>query len=387
METKATARWAGKIWYAPRLRVAVPTVAGVWLGAAIVAMLKNAHRVAGVAALALAVTVAQGSPVAHVLDRAAMPVSAAHNRVMLGLANAGTRIVAVGERGLIVLSDDQGKTWRQAKVPVSIALTAVMFPTPATGWAVGHAGTILRSTDGGASWVKQLDGLSLIALLDNAFASAAPAQRAMALQFAADGPDKPFLDVYFYDAQRGVVVGAYGLALRTEDGGATWQPLMGQLDNPKGLHIYALAGRGDQLWLAGEQGFLARSSDAGKSFVAVPSPYQGSFFAAALLPDGDVLVGGLKGNLYRLNPMGVPVRKVEGLPPVSLSAMAMRGEQVMFTNQAGQLFASTDGGANVRQVATAHPGAPLSSLLYGSTGRLIGAGVRGVQAVATRGAE
>ena len=34
---------------------------------------------------------------------------------LLDVASAGQRLVAVGERGHVLLSDDQGKTWRQAR--------------------------------------------------------------------------------------------------------------------------------------------------------------------------------------------------------------------------------------------------------------------------------
>ena len=78
-----------------------------------------------------------------------------------GLARADARIVAVGQRGHVLLSDDQGKTWRQAEVPVSSDLVAVAFPTATQGWAVGHDGVVLRSADAGATWTRVLDGNQL----------------------------------------------------------------------------------------------------------------------------------------------------------------------------------------------------------------------------------
>src|SRR5210317_1614791 len=69
--------------------------------------------------------------------------------------------VAVGEYGVIIVSEDGGETWEQASVPASVALTGVYFPTSRSGWAVGHDGLILHSSDGGHSWEKQLDGYQL----------------------------------------------------------------------------------------------------------------------------------------------------------------------------------------------------------------------------------
>src|SRR6185369_10757001 len=74
----------------------------------------------------------------------------ASSSLLLDLALAGNRMVAVGERGHVLLSDDQGATWRQAKsVPTRVMLTAVFFVDADYGWAVGHDETILNTVDGG----------------------------------------------------------------------------------------------------------------------------------------------------------------------------------------------------------------------------------------------
>lgn len=102
------------------------------------------------------------------LSRAASTVAKPEHAVLLGLAQAGKRLVAVGERGLIAVSDDEAKSWRQVPVAVSVGLTAVRFVTSKKGWAVGHRGVVLASSDGGDSWTVQLDGRKFaeIALAD-----------------------------------------------------------------------------------------------------------------------------------------------------------------------------------------------------------------------------
>lgn len=84
---------------------------------------------------------------------------------MLTVVRAGARLVAAGERGTVLWSDDQGKTWQQAEVPVQATLTALRFVDDRTGWAVGHMGVVLRSDDGGQTWVKQLDGVQAARLV------------------------------------------------------------------------------------------------------------------------------------------------------------------------------------------------------------------------------
>ncbi|CAN1600393.1 protein of unknown function [Pseudomonas mediterranea] len=186
------------------------------------------------------------SPRIASLDQAAMQSAKAAHAVMLAVTRAGERLVAVGERGIVLLSDDSGKSWRQARVPVSVSLTAVQFVDDEQGWAVGHMGVVLHSTDGGETWVKQLDGvaaaqLALVAAQQGG--DAKPVEDAERL--VADGPDKPFLDLYFSDRRNGYVVGAYGLILHTVDGGGTWKPWMQQVDNPDGLNLYGIRAAGE----------------------------------------------------------------------------------------------------------------------------------------------
>src|SRR5438034_11738498 len=69
------------------------------------------------------------------LQRPAPMVPQSMHGAMLAVALAGPRIVAVGERGVVLLSDDRGATWRQVAIPVSVTLTAVRFVNDKTGWA------------------------------------------------------------------------------------------------------------------------------------------------------------------------------------------------------------------------------------------------------------
>src|SRR5262249_1628877 len=90
-----------------------------------------------------------------VLDTPAIQSARASRTLFNGLARAGDRIVAAGQRGQILYSDDSGQSWKQAAVPLAADLVAVAFPTAKQGWAVGHGGVILHSADGGATWTRQ----------------------------------------------------------------------------------------------------------------------------------------------------------------------------------------------------------------------------------------
>src|SRR5688572_25730862 len=125
---------------------------------------------AGAAALAaLAAFAGGGGKFVDPLDAPARPTQFTTSTHLSAIARAGNRLVSVGVRGLIVMSDDEGKSWRQAASPVSSDLVAVRFVTPSRGWASGHDGVILSTEDGGNRWVKQLDGRMAALLLADHF--------------------------------------------------------------------------------------------------------------------------------------------------------------------------------------------------------------------------
>lgn len=298
------------------------------------------------------------------LERPAVATAQGERAVLQAVAGAGRRLVAVGERGLVLLSDDAGQHWRQAPCPVSVGLTALRFADARHGVAVGHGGVVLLSRDGGEHWVKVLDGLR-IAQLERAAAQAStnPAALQSAERLVADGPDKPLLDVQMLDAQRLLVVGAYGLALYSPDGGTTWQSWRQRLDNPKELHLYALRQRGNELLIAGEQGLLLHSRDAGASFTRLASPYKGSFFTAELPPDGSWVAAGLRGNLWRSTDGGVGWQAVNVPVPASITASALLpGGALLLASQAGVVLAVAPG-ADQAVPLRLPPLPPLTALL------------------------
>lgn len=329
------------------------------------------------ASAGLAVQPASIAALAEPLARPAQIVGNAAKAYLTAVAHAGRRVVAVGERGIIVLSDDNGKTWRQAKVPVSVSLTAVQFATPAQGWAVGHYGVVLHTGDGGATWTRQLDGIEAAQLVQKSARAGqgGEAYQAEAERLVADGPDKPFLALHFSDEKNGIVVGAYNLALRTQDGGRTWAPLSGRLDNPKASHLYAVQATGNDIYIAGEQGLLLRSVDGGQRFGRIETGYGGSFFAMALVGN-DIVIAGLGGNAYRSADRGASWQKLDVPVPVSITAIGARGSQYLMTNQAGMLLAGTAGTTRVLPVRT-RPLPPLNDALSQPDGSIVTVGISG----------
>ena len=328
-----------------------------------------------------------------------MTVRATH-AILLDIAQAGDRLVAVGEHGIILLSDNFGKTWRQVPVPISVTLTAVQFASPKVGWAVGHAGIVLSTNDGGETWTCRLDGKTAAELVlkaaeaqdsaaapvhdnragattnpdtDNVLKPLADAQR-----LVADGWDKPFLALHFDNEKSGYVVGAYNLIFRTEDGGVTWQPWLSHVDNPKGAHLYAITRCGGILYIAGEQGTFLRSKDDGQHFENLATPYKGSYFAMATLPSCEIVIVGLRGNAYRSSDQGATWSKIDFRAPISFtSAGALDDHSFFLTNQAGQIFVSRDRG-QTWQVLASPPLPPITGAVEFSSGGFVGVSMGGV---------
>ncbi len=304
-------------------------------------MKQGLRRVAAaLCVLAAGLGVVRAAPVGAALERPAVQSALAAHSVVQGAAQAGSRLVMVGERGIVLLSDDAGRSWRQVAVPVSVGLTSVRFADAQHGWITGHGGVVLASSDGGQTWKKQLDGVQAARLvLEDAKAGGNERQVADAERLVADGADKPFLDAVFFDAQHGIVVGAYNLAFETADGGKSWQPISRRLDNPRGLHLYAVRVRGSELLIAGEQGLVLRSVDRGQSFTRLSTPYKGSFFTAELPGANEIVVAGLRGNAWKSTDGGANWSQLNTPVPVSFTASAVDAQgRLWLGNQAGMVF-------------------------------------------------
>lgn len=324
-----------------------------------------------------------------VLDLPAKASALAISNPLVGMTRAGERLIAVGQRGHILYSDDSGKHWQQASVPVSTDLNAVNFPSALQGWAVGNDGVILHSSDAGATWHKQLDGRQIGALLVNhygALAQAEPGNERWSQladegqRLVEQGADKPLLDVWFADDKLGYVVGVFNLILRTEDGGQSWTPFQDRTDNPQGFHLNAIASTGDGLYIAGEQGLLLKWGDTHQRFSAVPIPYQGSFFGVLGKP-GEVIAYGLRGNVLRSTDGGLNWTRLETGLHVSITAgiVDASGHYRLFT-QGGQMLVSQGAGADLHLVRQAEP-APVTGATQAANGALVVVGSRGAQAL------
>jgi photosystem II stability/assembly factor-like uncharacterized protein len=302
--------------------------------------------------------------------------------LLLDIQHSAGRLIAVGDRGHVLVSDDEGGSWRQCKVPTEQMLTAVHFPSSRRGWAVGHDGLILASIDGGDTWVIQRDGLVDQRQYDELRLGSLQREKAnmkAALLVAAEAPARealqerldeivleiseleydlshpvhapPLLDVYFSNDLQGVAVGAFNMLLLTEDGGISWTAAGDRLDNPEGMHLNAVTGDGKGgLWLAAEGGMLFRSRDGGANWDKLDSPYPASWFGLARSPRSGVLLAfGLRGNVFRSTDGGDSWFRVETGVQRSLGGGRFLSEDyAVLVGTVGEILLSEDGGISFR---------------------------------------
>ena len=321
-------------------------------------------------------------------DTPALASALAARSPLLAAAHAGERAVAVGRRGTVVYTRDGGATWTQAAVPVSVDLTAVCFPRPATGWAVGHGGVAIETRDGGATWTKRLAGKQAdeIALHHYASRTSPTSQERRAFERArmqsAERRAQPFLDVMFEDEATGFVVGAFNTIFRTGDGGRSWVPWMDRSANPQELHFNAVRGHAGRVFLAGEQGMVWRLGDDRSRFTPVPTPFRGTLFGLVVTDGGTILAFGMRGAALRSTDDGTSWQTVPLQTSAGVTAgVALERGPIALVDQAGTLHLSQDDGRTFAAVRPARP-VPCYGVAAGRPGTLVIAGAAGVRTVA-----
>lgn len=319
-----------------------------------------------------------------VISKPAKLTSRANQALMLSVSKSGSRLLAVGEGGIIRISDDDGKNWRQAKsVPTSVALTVVQFSSANVAWAAGHSGVVLKSTDAGETWINVLDGRRAAQIeLDAAKQAAAgdEANRRLrdANRIVEDGPDKPFLSLLFRDDKNGMVVGAYGLAFSTSDGGATWTSMMGDIDNPRARHLYHVTTAGNKTLIAGEQGLVVLANASELTYRQLAVQYPGTFFGSLILNESRFLVFGLRGNAFISEDSGATWLQVELPHSVSLTAGAVLMDgSVALVDESGQLLMSNSAAKQFKPVENVKFNSA-TGLVQADDGSLIVTTLRGV---------
>jgi photosystem II stability/assembly factor-like uncharacterized protein len=250
----------------------------------------------------------------------------ASHSLLLDITRADARLVTIGERGHVLISDNNGQSWEQILVPTRSQLTAVYFLDDRHGWAVGHDAVILFTNDGGQN--------------------------------------------------NGFAIGAYGLFLSTNDGGTSWDRRQISDDD---FHLNSIASLDSNvLVIAAEQGHLYRSVDGGYSWSELTSPYAGSFFGITLINDDFLLVFGLRGNLYSSTDRGENWQKIDSGTEASLmAALTQKNGTIRVVGLGGNILTSTDQGKSF-SLRVRNDRKALTSILETADGQLVMSGSAGI---------
>lgn len=362
---------------------------------------------------------------AHAIDLLELPAvksGAASRTLLLDITPRGERsYVAVGTFGVIIISEDDGQTWEQAQVPASVTLTSVFFPTPELGWAVGHDGLILHSSDGGRNWVKQLDGHELndqiLEVAERIVTNSREELEALqadetadeydiedaefmleeaefALEGAMDdtdaGPVRPLLDVWFRNEREGMVAGSYGMLLLTQDGGETWRLESDRMDNAEAFHLNRIKAAPDgTVFIAGESGFVYRTRDGGETWDSLEPGYEGSYHGLVIVAfdDGtyELVVYGLQGNVYRSLDQGETWDAVDAGTAATLLAGTVLADSSVVLAGSGGVIVKRLAGADAFVAADNPDRRIISGLVQCGQGNLILVGLGGIRKTAADG--
>ncbi len=223
--------------------------------------------------------------------------------------------VAVGQDGIVLKTNDGGQTW--TRIPIELPLLDWQVAQPhyfavSRGadaqhlWAVGPVGAIIRSQDGGETW----ENLSLWCDMsfDN-FATSDPADDPEST-LRLNPCDVTLNGVSFPTNTDGWLAGEFGIILRTQDGGVTWQRQRNVHNLPKytrpelpeeeairqripplyieDLFLIDVDFRSAQEgYVTGESGTLLQTTDAGETWTNIPSGSFNTLLSVTAAPDNN----------------------------------------------------------------------------------------------------
>lgn len=332
--------------------------------------------------------------------------------LLLDIEKLGDRIVIVGEKGHIIYSDDNAKTWQQADVPSAQMVTGVSFVNDKLGWAVSHDAHVLKSVDGGETWVLQRDGLGAQAeanvralkegknvineLTQKLQEADLTADAIMELETLLDDAKwdlesaeersqhapiaNPLLDVWFKDENYGWAVGAFGQFIATKNGGMTWHDVSQTLDNEMGFHLNAVVGTAEGVvFIGGEAGFLMVSRDNGQTWAQADIDSDSTIFDLAISENGSTIVStGLRAKTFRSSDKGQTWQELQPNINFSLAGanISVSGE-IVLVGAGGSVAYSSNNGDRFNQY-TLPSRVSLSASLQLSDGSIVAVGEGGV---------
>ncbi len=259
--------------------------------------------------------------------------------------------VAVGDSGIVLRSEDAGRTWSKPLAGTvinnsNISLKSVSFSGQLVGMVVGSAGTILRTTDAGEHW--QVKSASTIDTL---------------------------FDVSCVTNLTGFIVGDFGLILKTTDGGDNWNSIGGITSN-KLSSVYTLGE--NSLCVVGVDGFFGKSTNNGQTWTTAYLASSLSLNDVYFFDDAHGIVIGDGGRIFRTTDGGHLWAELSSGTNQSLYSIYFANTQTGFVSgDKGVVLYTTDGGQSWSVQGTSCP-YPLYAISGSDSYHLTAVGLYGV---------
>lgn len=169
---------------------------------------------------------------------------------LTGVFVNGLNVYVTGNNGTILISTNSGNAWTATNTGISFKLNSIFFITEFEGYAVGDGATILKTVNGGQAWNFQSSGMNTPSLTD----------------------------VYFTDANTGVITGSIGgsdesIIFRTTNGGGIWttDDYSGTTLNSLGFFPDSSTGFAVGGSIAGNTSTIYKTTSQGAGWVLVPT--------------------------------------------------------------------------------------------------------------------
>ncbi len=205
---------------------------------------------------------------------------------LFSVAGNGSRDIAVGQQGLVVVRTADG-AWRQIDSGADSRLLKVDVNSNNLAVAVGAFGTLLRSTDGGESWTSIAPEWA--PLYDSGSGDTA---------LLRDEPTNYVVKVF--DDGRIIIGGEYGQLMESTDAGDSWHVLYRHPEENGDVAptLFDITFEGERGYAVGQAGLVLRSDDAGRTWRSMPTSTEASLFAVATIGQDKVFAVGQRTAMF-----------------------------------------------------------------------------------------
>jgi photosystem II stability/assembly factor-like uncharacterized protein len=152
---------------------------------------------------------------------------------------------AVGHSGTFLKTTDGGENWTSQNVGFAGSIRSIHFPSANVGYFCGAGGTVFRTPNGGVSWFNITPDP----------------------QYTNNGAD--LHSIYFTSETEGFAVGRNGTIIKGEDGGQVWSSISSGTTHDLNKIVFGEGTHNGHI--AGNSGVILRTSNSGANWAAQTS--------------------------------------------------------------------------------------------------------------------